>query len=41
MVDRFSSLAELASDKRCLVIQMRIEKMLLLDGVNDKSTILL
>jgi nitroimidazol reductase NimA-like FMN-containing flavoprotein (pyridoxamine 5'-phosphate oxidase superfamily) len=41
MVDRFSSLAELASDKRCLVIQMRIEKMLLLDGVNDKSTILI
>lgn len=39
MVDRFSSLAELASDKRCLVIQMRIEKMLLLDGIKDQSTI--
>lgn len=39
MVDRFSSLAELASDKRCLVIQIRIEKMLLLDGIKDQSTI--
>jgi len=39
MVDRFSSLIELAGDSQCLVIQMQIEKMLLLDGVNDKSMI--
>ena len=39
MVDRFSSLVELAGDSRCLVIQVQIEKMLLLDGVSDKSMI--
>lgn len=39
MVGRFSSLAELAGDSRCLVIQMRIERMLLLDGVSNKSFI--
>lgn len=37
LVDRYKSLAKLADDSRCLVIQVRIDKMLLLDGVNDKS----
>jgi len=41
MNNRFPTLAELASDNRCLVIQMRMEKMLLLNGVNDMSTILI
>ena len=36
---KYSSLAKIASDSRCLVIQMKIEKLLLLDGVNDKSTL--
>ncbi|MDW7656225.1 MAG: pyridoxamine 5'-phosphate oxidase family protein [Bacillota bacterium] len=39
LVAKNSNLAILARDNRCLVIQMKIEKMLLLDGVNDKSTI--
>ena len=39
MAGRYKSLAKLASDSRCLVIQVQMEKMLLLDGVNDKSTI--
>ena len=38
MADKFPTLAELAGDNRCLVIQMRIEKMLLLDGIIDQST---
>lgn len=38
MADKFPTLAELADDNRCLVIQMRIEKMLLLDGIIDQST---
>ena len=36
---RFDSLAKLAGDSQCLVIQVQMEKMLLLDGVNDKSMI--
>lgn len=36
---KFSNLAKIASDSRCLVIQMKIDKLLLLDGVNDKSTL--
>ena len=39
MVDRFPTLLELASDNRCLVIRIQIEKMLLLDGIKDQSTI--
>ena len=39
LVDRNSNLTILARDSRCLVIQMKIEKMLLLDGVSDKRTI--
>ncbi len=37
MVDRFPTLAELANDSQCLVIQIQIEKMLLLDGINKKA----
>jgi nitroimidazol reductase NimA-like FMN-containing flavoprotein (pyridoxamine 5'-phosphate oxidase superfamily) len=39
LVDRYNSLAKLAGDSRCLVIQVQMEKMLLLDGISDKSTI--
>ena len=39
MVDRHNSLAKLAGDSQCLVIQVKIEKLLLLDGVSDKKTI--
>lgn len=34
---KFSDFEKLAGDSQCLVIQVKIEKMLLLDGVNDKS----
>lgn len=37
LVNRYNSLAKLASDSQCLVIQVRMEKMLLLDGVSEKS----
>ncbi len=33
MVNKYSNLAVLAGDNRCLVIQIHIENMLLLDGV--------
>lgn len=36
---RYGSLANMAGDSQCMVIQVQIEKMLLLDGINDKSTI--
>jgi len=39
LVDRFGTLAKLAGDSRCLVIQVQMERMLLLDGVSDKRTI--
>lgn len=39
LVARFGSLAKLAGDSQCLVIQVHMEKMLLLDGVSDKSMI--
>ena len=39
LVAKFSNLTILAGDSRCLVIQIEIERMLLLDGVNDQSTI--
>ena len=39
LVARNGSLAKLASDSQCLVIQVQMEKMILLDGVNDISTI--
>jgi len=41
MAARYSNLEQLASDSRCMVIQVNIEKILLLDGVNDKSLYLL
>ncbi len=34
-----NSLAKLAGESQCLVIQVQIERMLLLDGVSDMSTI--
>jgi nitroimidazol reductase NimA-like FMN-containing flavoprotein (pyridoxamine 5'-phosphate oxidase superfamily) len=39
LVAKYNNLAELANDSQCLVIQVKIMKMLLLDGVNAKSTI--
>lgn len=39
MADRFPALSVLASDNRCLVIRMQIERMLLLNGIYDQSTI--
>lgn len=39
LVDKNSNLTILARDVHCSVIQIKIEKMLLLDGVNEKSTI--
>ncbi len=33
LVARYGSLAKLAGDSQCLVIQVQMEKMLLLDGV--------
>ena len=37
LVDTNSNLAGLANDSRCLVIETKIQKLLLLDNVNDKS----
>jgi len=39
LVAKYGSLAKLASDSQCQVIQVKIEKMLLLDGVSSNSTI--
>ena len=39
LVGRYGSLAKLAGDSRCLVIQVQMERMLLLDGVSDKLMI--
>lgn len=39
LVDRYNSLAMLADDSQCLVIQVQMRKILLLDGVSDKCTI--
>lgn len=39
LVDKYNSLAKLAGDSQCLVIQVQIEKMLLLGDVSDKGTI--
>lgn len=38
LVAKHKSLANLASDSQCLVIQVHMEKMMLLDGVSGKST---
>jgi nitroimidazol reductase NimA-like FMN-containing flavoprotein (pyridoxamine 5'-phosphate oxidase superfamily) len=38
LVAKHGVLAEFANDSQCLVIQVRIEKMMLLDGVSEKST---
>ncbi len=37
--DKYAGLAKLADDERCLVIEMQIKKMMLLDGVNDQRSI--
>ena len=39
LVARNGDLAVLAGDARCLVVRVKMERMLLLDGVNGKSTI--
>ena len=37
--DKHPGLIKLAVDARCLVIQVQIEKLMLLDGVNDQRSI--
>ena len=38
LVERYKNLAKLADDEQCQVIQVQMEKLLLLDGVSDKRT---
>ena len=39
LAEKYGSLAALAGDSRCLVIQVKIERVLLPDGISDRSTV--
>lgn len=41
LLDKYPDLAPIAGNDQCLVMQVQVEKMMLLDGVNDQSTIYL